>query len=519
MVCAGLSFWTHLRELIPQKAQTWGVMSPLPLNPAAASPLYLQLQRSLRGLIQSGEWQPGMRLPAVPELAERFGVHRLTVLKALAGLKRTGWVQTVAGLGTFLPERLPEAPALLESAPFPFEGSALRVREDELGPWLGETLERAQNRQLVSFSAGFAPSDLLPGEALRRLYLQVMRELESRAWVYAAPGGHPPFLEAISNWLSSQGEPIPEGWGIRATPGAQAGLALALESLTVPGDRILVESPCYVGALALIRALGREAIPVPVDRHGLNTERLASALQKGDAKLLFTVPTFHNPTGMTVSRARRERILALTRAHGVPVLEDDTYCDLRFSGSPVPSLRCLPGAEHVIHLGSFSKSLAAGLRLGYVIAPKALLARMATIQEVHTIALPTLSQAVVARFLESGAFRRHLSKLRRALRERRDAMLEALHAHFPRDAEFTEPKGGMHLWVMLPEDLSALELHREALPQGLGFAPGPLFFADGRGTNCLRLNFSTHEPGVTREAIARLGRLIPSRSAPTLESP
>jgi DNA-binding transcriptional MocR family regulator len=489
---------------------------PTSLNPGAASPLYLQLQRSLRTLIQDGEWQPGLKLPAVPDLAERFQVHRLTVLKAIAGLKRTGWVQTVAGRGTFVADYLPQAPALRGPGAFPFEGSALKVHEGELGPWLGETLERAQNRQLISFSAGFPPSDLLPGEALRRVYTQTMKELGSDAWVYSAPAGHPAFLEAVAQWLRSEGEPLLPGWGIRAIPGAQSGLALAVESLTVPGDRVLVESPCYVGTLALLRAMGREAVPVPVDASGLNPERLASALQKGDAKLIILVASYHNPTGMTLSRSRRERVLTLTRIHGVPLVEDDTYADLRFSGQPVPSFRMLPDAEHVIHVGSFSKSLAAGLRLGYVVAPESLLQRLAPVQEVHTIALPILSQAAVAHFLENGGFKRHLTRLRKALRERRDAMLEALRTSFPREAEITEPKGGMHLWVVLPEDLSSLELLKEAIPQGLGFAPGPLFFADGRGTNCLRLNFSTHEPGVTREAIARLGRLIQARPAVAL---
>jgi DNA-binding transcriptional MocR family regulator len=211
---------------------------------------------------------------------------------------------------------------------------------------------------------------------------------------------------------------------------------------------------------------------------------------------------------MTLSRARRERILALTRAHGTLVVEDDTYGDLRFSGTPIPSLRCLEGAGHVIHLGSFSKSLAAGLRLGYLIAPDELLRRLAPLQDVHTIALPTLSQAVVGRFLDSGGFARHLGRLRRALKSRRDAMVEVVHAHFPEGTEVTEPKGGMHLWVMLPEDCSALDLQREALAHGLGFAPGPLFFSGGRGTNCLRLNFSTHAPEVIRDAVARLGHLI-----------
>jgi DNA-binding transcriptional MocR family regulator len=459
-------------------------------------------------LIQKSEWHPGMRLPAVPELASRFQVHRLTVLKALAGLKRTGWVQTVTGRGSFVADHLPEAPALRDPENFPFEGSSLKVREHELGPWLGETLGRAQNQSLVSFSANFPPADLLPAEALRRLHVQTMKELGAGAWAYGGPAGYDGYLEAIAQWLANEGEPIPEGWGIRAVPGAQAGLALVLESLTVPGDRVLVESPCYVGALALIQTLGREAVPVPVDRNGMNTERLASLLQKGDAKLLFTVPTFHNPTGLTFGRTRRERILALTKTYGVPVVEDDTYGDLRFIGARIPACRSLPAAEHVIQLGSFSKSLAPGLRLGYIIAPTRVLDRLSPVQEVHNISVPTLSQAVVGHFLADGGFKRHLSRLRKALRERRDAMLEAIHASFPRDSEVTEPKGGMHLWVVLPEDLSSIELHRTAIAHGLGFAPGPLFFPDGRGTNCLRLNFSTHEPSVTREAIERLGGLM-----------
>jgi DNA-binding transcriptional MocR family regulator len=459
-------------------------------------------------LIQKSEWHPGMRLPAVPELALRFSVHRLTVLKALAGLKRTGWVQTVTGRGSFVADHLPEAPALRDPETFPFEGSPLTVREDELGSWLGETLGRAQNRSLVSFSANFPPADLLPGEALRRWHVQTMKELGAETWAYGAPAGHASYLEAIARWLADEGEPIPEGWGVRAVPGAQAGLALVLESMTIPGDRVLVESPGYVGALALIRTLGREAIAVPVDRNGMNTERLASILQKGDAKLLFTVPTFHNPTGLTFSRARREKILALTRTYGVPVVEDDTYGDLRFIGTRIPSCRSLPNADHVIQLGSFSKSLAAGLRLGYLIAPNRVLDRLAPVQAVHNISVPTLSQAVVGHILASGGFKRHLSRLRKALRERRDAMLEAIHGSFPQGSEVTEPKGGMHLWVVLPEDLSVLDIHRHAIAHGLGFAPGPLFFPDGRGTNCLRLNFSTHEPNVTREAIARLGGLM-----------
>lgn len=482
----------------------------LHLDPEAPSPLYLQVQRRIRGLIQEGEWRPGVRLPAVPELAQRFAVHRLTVLKALLGLKRTGWVQTVPGRGSFVAPRLPEAAAhRVAEEPFPFEGSGVPVRDGELGPWLGETLERAQDRQLVSFSAGFPPWDLLPGDSLRRLHIEVMRDLGPEAWSYAAPAGHPPYLEAVSRWLASEGEPIAQGWGIRATQGAQSGLALVLEALTVPGDAVLVESPCYVGLLALIRAMGREALPVPVDRQGLDPDRLASALQRGDAKILFTVPSFHNPTGMTLTKARRERILAMTRRHGVAVVEDETYGDLRFAGSPIPSFRCLPDSDHVIHIGSFSKSLAAGLRLGYLIAQGNLLRRLAPLQEVHSIALPTLSQAVVARFLDSGGFKRHVSKLRRALKERRDAMVESILATFPHGTQVTEPKGGMHLWVVLPEGFSALDLHRAALDQGLSFAPGPLFFKDGRGTNCLRLNFSTHPPATTREAIRRLARILP----------
>ncbi|MCE1228332.1 MAG: GntR family transcriptional regulator, partial [Firmicutes bacterium] len=225
------------------------------LNPQAASPLYVQLQQRLRGLIQGGAWKPGMRLPAVQDLASQFQVHRLTALKAIGGLKRTGWVQTVNGRGTFVAERLPQPPVEVEG--FPLEGSASRIHDGELGPWLGETLERAQDRHLLSFSAGFPPADLLPGEALRRTYTRTMKELGSAAWAYSAPAGHPAYLKAVSQWLASEGEPLLPGWGLRAIPGAQSGLALAVEALTVPGDRVLVESPCYVGTLALLKAMGR----------------------------------------------------------------------------------------------------------------------------------------------------------------------------------------------------------------------------------------------------------------------
>jgi len=260
------------------------------------------------------------------------------------------------------------------------------------------------------------------------------------------------------------------------------------------------------------------AVPVPVDSQGLDPDRLASALQRVDAKLLFTVPSFQNPTGMTLSKARRERVLSLTRAHGVVMVTDSAYGDLRFTGQSLPPFRRLPEADHVVHLGTFSKSLAAGLRLGYLIAREDLLRRMDPLQQVHTIAQPTLTQAVVARFLDNGGFKRHVTKLRRALKERRDAMLDALATHFPKGTDYTEPKGGMHLWVVLPEGCSALDLHKEALAHGLGFAPGPLFFADRRGTDCLRLNFSTHAPDVTRDAIARLGQLVHVLQSPNRRS-
>ena len=160
-------------------------------------------------LIQKNEWHPGMRLPAVPELAQRFQVHRLTVLKALAGLKRTGWVQTVTGRGSFVADHLPEAPALRDPEIFPFQGSALRCGRTNWGPGWARPWAAAQNRPLVSFSANFPPADLLPGDALRRLHVQTMKELGADAWVYAAPAGHPSYLEAIARWLASEGEPIP----------------------------------------------------------------------------------------------------------------------------------------------------------------------------------------------------------------------------------------------------------------------------------------------------------------------
>ncbi|GLH73458.1 GntR family transcriptional regulator [Geothrix limicola] len=478
------------------------------LEPEMASPLYIQLRRRIRTLIQQGLWKPESQLPTVSELARHHGVNRLTVLKALAGLKHAGWVQTFNGRGTFVASKLPEFQGGKTANHHPFEGSSATVRKGAVGSWICETLEQPQDCELLNFSAETAPPDLLPHDALRSMTRQALRELGPELWQYSEPAGFAPYLEAVGRWLASQGEPVEEGWGIRAIPGAQAGLALTLETFTVPGDRVLVESPGQAGLLALVRALGREAVPMPLDQHGVDPDRLESILKYVDAKVLFTVPTFQNPTGTIQPRGRRERILALTRARGVLVVEDSTYADLRFSGLHHPSNRQLDGSDHVIQLGSFSKSLAAGLRLGYLIAKEPLLRRMAPIQESQAIALAPLTQAVVARFLDSGGFRRHVGRLRRTIKARKEAMIEAVVTHFPPDTQISEPKGGLHLWVVLPEDCSAVDLQAKALKRGISFAPGPLFFPDGRGTNCLRLNVSTCDPATTRRAIEHLGRLI-----------
>jgi 2-aminoadipate transaminase len=290
--------------------------------------------------------------------------------------------------------------------------------------------------------------------------------------------------------------------------GSQQGLDLIGRALIAPGDAVVVEEPTYSGALALFRMLGARLLPVPMSEEGLDVEQLAGLLARERPRLVYTIPTFHNPTGQTLSPRRRARLLEICAAAGVPVVEDDSDGELRFEGEEIPPLAAWPGAEGVIYMGTFSKLFFPGLRLGWVLADAPIIQHLEATKRVTDLHTPLLLQAAMARFGESATCRHLADQVRTRYRARRDAMLASLAEEMPDGLSWTRPQGGLSLMVDLPAHANAADLLVRAVEEGVVFAPGQLFAAGGGGTSRLRLTYGNVEEEEIREGIARLGRAV-----------
>ncbi len=478
--------------------------------PDPAMPRHARIRRGIREAIQTGALIPGQRLPAVRELAAAMGVNRLTVLKAVRALTRAGLLVTVQGRGTFVdphpPRADPRAPGLPRKGPF-FEGVAegpvLPATQQQDG--LKEVIDSSLDPDCISFAAGFPPDEAIPTDTIRIRVGHLLRDERGAARLgYVSTEGEPALLAALTELLAQRGLELGPEDRILITSGAQQGVALCLDALVRPGEAAAMETPGYMGAIAACRLKGIPMVAVPVDRGGPNPDRLASALKRNDVSVLYTVPNHQNPTAATQGLRRRKQLLEIARANNTFVIEDDIYADLRFGGHRLPPLKSLPGSERVIYLGSFSKSLAPGLRIGFLVASGRLVADLRRFKEIADISTGTLAQALVADLLTSGFYRRHLVRVRRLYRQRRDAMLQALEDHLPAGVEFTRPKGGLHLWVMPQRPLDPERLLARCREGQVAFSPGCLFFPDGRRSSSFRLNYASQDPERIRAGVARL---------------
>jgi 2-aminoadipate transaminase len=482
-------------------------------NPDPTEPIHLRIRRGIREAVQSGALLPGEQLPGVRELAATLHVNRLTVLKAVRVLRAAGVISTVQGKGMFValhPKGLePILPGMSKVGPF-FEGVAEGPEKsagsrDLAADALKNTIDDALTPGIISFSAGFPPPEAIPTDVIRVRLAKLLRQDGGASHLgYASTEGLPALMVELASLLRSRGLPLGAGDRLLVTSGAQQALTLCLDALHRPGEALAIESPGYLGAIAACRLKGIPMVPVPVDGAGLNPDRLESALRRHEIFAIYTVPNYQNPTAVTQGLKRRRQILELARAHNAYVIEDDIYADLRYGGHRVSPIKSLPGGERVVTLGSFSKSLAPGLRLGFLAASGEAANRLRRFKEITDISSGTLSQALLADLLRSGFYRRHLVRVRRLYRQRRDAMLAALEISLPDTFRFTRPKGGLHLWVMSERPLDAGVLLQRCLAEGVSFAPGSLFFCDGRRSASFRLNYASHSPGQIQEGVRRL---------------
>ena len=383
-----------------------------------------------------------------------------------------------------------------------------------------ELLKLTQKPEMISFAGGLPAPDVFPLDRFQEACRRVLEVNGHQALQYGATEGYEPLREMIARHISR--------YGIKARPqhvlitsGSQQALDLIGKLLINPGDRILVEAPTYLGALQAFTVYGAEYISVPSDHDGLRTELLEPSLRLGP-KFMYVLPNFQNPGGTTLSEGRRHELVLLADKYGIPIVEDDPYGQLRYEGEHLQPLVVIDRENlrrdesysigNVLYLSTFSKTLAPGLRLGWIVAPPDVISKLVQLKQGADLHTSTFNQVLAYEVAKEGFLDEHVKLIRKVYRERRDAMLEALKHYFPPEVKWTHPKGGLFLWVSLPHGMDCRSLFEAALKENVAFVPGDCFYAksetNGEGCRHFRLNFSYGQPALIREGIRRLALAV-----------
>ena len=469
-------------------------------------PIYLQISGGIKEMILGGKLPEGFRLPPERRLARSLGVNRSTVLAAYRELKADALVDAHVGRGTMVLPRQPEPAPTLPTQPIAWRQLAREGGPKAQDPLVRDLLELTERKGIISLSVGLPAAELLPLELVHRVMATLTAEVGAPLLLYSPTEGMTTFREAICELLVARGIQCspPE---VLVTSGSQQGLDLVARVFLEPGDAVVVEEPSFFGALQVFRR-------VPVDGEGMRTDVLEALLARQRPKLIYTLPTFQNPSGTVMSLARRRHLLELAYRFQVPVLEDDPYAELRYDGAPLPSLAALDQREHVLYLSSFSKVLFPGMRLGFVAAPRAAVRQLALAKQAMDLHSSTAGQFLLERFIRDGHYARHVKTVRGHYQRRREAMDVALRREAPAGVSWAKPTGGFYFWCRFPNTIAQARLLAKAAERGVSYLPGDACFASEPADNHLRLNFTFPPPDHVGEGVQRLMdavRLLASR--------
>ena len=450
-----------------------------------------RIARNLRRSIASGRAAPGEWLPPLRELGRTFGVHRHTVAVAIDVLVAEGLLETVPRRGVRV-VAAPLGPSRGRLTPARAFDARL-VRGTGRSP--AELLAGAPTGTIVLHSA-VPDVSLLPRAELRAAYASVFRGAPGRFLEVPDARGFESLRVCVARYLRRARGLVTDD--VLLTHGSQEAIALAAEVLLAPGDAVGVEEPGYLPALEVFRELGAELVPLPVDEHGLRVDALQAVLARRSLRLLYVTPNHQYPTTATLSAPRRAELLALTRRHAVPVLEDDYDHEYHYRGTPQAPLAAWDGAEHVVYVGSLSKLVAPGIRCGFATGAPAVVGAMLRRRGLVTRGNDGVTQAALADWMDEGGFERHLRRVRRVYERRRDAALAVLERARRRAAfRYIVPDGGLAVWTLWPEH-DVLALARAALVRGVTVLPEPLLRTDAAGSG-LRVAFgAVSEPDFAR---------------------
>lgn len=378
-----------------------------------------------------------------------------------------------------------------------------------------ELLKITENPEIISFAGGLPAPEVFPSEEIREACNRVLKDQSALALQYGATEGYLPLREMIARHASRSGVQIRPN-NILITSGSQQALDLIGKIFINHGDRLLVESPTYLGALQAWNQYGAEYVTVHTDDDGMVSEDIEQALRTGP-KFIYVLPNFQNPMGVTMSMERRVKLVELADRYGVPLVEDDPYGQLRFEGENLPGVNVLDAQLHiqngrytgnVIYFSTFSKILSPGLRLAWMIAPDEVISKLALAKQGTDLHTATFNQVVAYEVSRHGFLDNHVKHICEVYSERRDVMLDSLAEYMPEGVTWTHPHGGLFLWVRVPESCDTTKMFPAAIRNKVAYVPGESFHPNGGGTNTMRLNFSYCKPATIVEGISRLGNML-----------
>ncbi len=471
------------------------------LNRDSAQPVYLQIRDRLQHLITSGSLQIGERLPSIRGLARSLQVNKLTILEAYGLLEAEGLILARPGSGYFVAQAsLP----LVKPSTFAPQQDVIVCETQSRAFYhaYAQSIQAHDDPDIIDLGCSYpsqAPNDL------QRICRRVASQAETLMG-YASIQGNLTLRQQISQLLIQRGVEV-AAESLIITNGSMQGLSLAFQYFLKPGDWVLVESPTFHGALAILEQLEARLIGIPMTATGINLDLLEQYLKSHQPKLIYTISTIHNPTGITTSLTHRQQLLDLAQRYHCPILEDNAYEGLSVHPVP-PPLKGLDQQGWVTYLGTFSKTLMPGLRVGYIAAPlqhhKGLSERK-LLSDLHT---STVSQAIVSEYLATGHYRRHLHRLQTLYSYHQTIMVQAMETYFPIETSWTIPKGGLYLWVQLPHQINCRQLCNQAAANRVIIVDGNAMFPGQQGYPAIRLAFSNRTPEVIEEGISILGSLL-----------
>ncbi|MDV7132972.1 aminotransferase-like domain-containing protein [Williamsia muralis] len=452
------------------------------------------LTESLRALITQST--PGTRLPSVRTLQEQHRVSPNSVQRVLRDLATEGLVDVRPGAGSFVAAAAPPR----SPADTSWQDSVLGAR---MPPELSRTLDlwRVPGSEVVRLKGGYLDDELLPHAALDAAMTRAIKR--SRSWGRYPIEGSP----ELRRWFASEIDGI-HASEVIVTAGGQTALSVAVRALIRPGESVIVESPTYTGLIAIVRSHGAEVIPVPMDSEGIRTDLLADAIARTGSRLLVVQPAFANPSGVTLAGKRRRQIIELAEQHSLFVIEDDYARYLGIDGDPPPPLTAQDPNGHVVHIRSLTKPVGPGMRVAALCARGPALARLRAAKMLDDFYVAGPVQEAAVEFLNSPAWPRHNRQVRRALGERRDALLGSLARLIPQIEVAAVPRGGMHLWVRLPDGLDDRDVAAAAHAEGVMVGEGTPWFPAESDHSHLRLTFGETPVPVISEAVSRLAKVF-----------